>query len=93
MTTLESKFNKFDAANPVVYVFFKRFAFQAMTAGRRKLSASLIMERIRWELSIETYSDTQYKICNNHTAYYARKFMKDFPEYGPIFFTKQLRST
>lgn len=88
MTLLE-KFQKFDGENPGIYFLFKRFAFELVAAGRKKISAALIVERIRWEVNISTVSDDVFKLSNNHTAFYARKFMAEFPEYGEIFRTRE----
>lgn len=83
--TLAEKFAKFDAENPGIYFLFKRFANDMIKVGRKKLSASLITERIRWEVNINTVSDDIFKLSNNHRAFYARKFMGDYPEHGEIF--------
>jgi hypothetical protein len=90
--TLAEKFAEYDAANPGIYFLFKRFANELIKAGRTKLSASLIIERIRWEVSISTQSTDAFKVSNNHTAFYARKFMNDFPEYGEIFRTREQKA-
>lgn len=87
--TLAEKFSEYDAANPGIYYLFKRFANDLINAGRKALSASLIIERIRWEVNISTESYDQFKVSNNHTAFYARKFMNDFPEHGEIFRTRE----
>lgn len=86
--TLAEKFQKFDSENPGVYFLFKRFANDLINLGRKKLSAALIVERIRWEVNISTKSDDVFKLSNNHTAFYARKFMNDFPGHGDIFRTR-----
>lgn len=77
--------------NPHVYDLFKRFTMQAINRGHRNLSAWLIVNRIRWETSIETKGD-DFKISNDFIAYYARLFMHDFPEYKGFFRTKTLKS-
>lgn len=91
MMTLEEKFNKFDNENPKVYEMFVHFACELISAGYKKLSASLITERIRWEVKLATVSDDQFKINNNHRAFYARKFMLDFPEYNEYFRIREQR--
>jgi hypothetical protein len=73
MNRLWREFLEFDAANPHVWELFERFAFEAIEAGHETLSASLICERIRWETTVVT-TDTEFKLNNNHRAYYARKF-------------------
>lgn len=83
--TLAEKFEKFDYENPGVYDLFVRFANDVIRTGRQKISAALIVERIRWEVNIMTVSDDVFKLSNNHTAFYARKFMTDFPKHAGIF--------
>ena len=89
--TLAEKFEKFDTENPGVYFLFKRFANDLIKMGRKKISAALIVERIRWEVNIMTKSDDVFKLSNNHTAFYARKFMNDYREHGEIFRTREQR--
>lgn len=90
--TLEEKFIKYHENNPNVYRLFIGFAHELIAAGRKKLSASLIIERIRWEVNVQTVSDDNFKITNNHTAFYARKFMNDFPEYVGYFRTREQKA-
>lgn len=86
--TLQQAFERFDADNPHVYELFKRFALRAIRRGKRRLSVALITERIRWEVQVET-KGVRFKLNNNHTAFYARKFHADFPEYGDVFATRR----
>lgn len=88
-TSLEIEFREYDKANPEVWRMFCRFAFDAIGRGRKALSVSLIIERIRWEVFIVTESGDGFKINNNHRAFYARKFMKCYPEHKDIFRTRQ----
>lgn len=85
--TLAEQFERFDSENPSVWTLFKRFALEAIAAGKKHLSVSLIVERIRWE-AIVTTSETDYKVNNNHRAFYARKFHREFPEHGGFFRTR-----
>ena len=65
MTQLELAFNKFDMDNPNVWEMFLRFTDQLVSRGYKRLSASLVTERIRWETTIVTRGSA-FKICNNH---------------------------
>ncbi len=76
MSKLESRFLEFHLRNPQVYTLFDRFAKEAIRAGRTILSAGLIFERIRWETQVLT-TDPDYKLNNNHRAYYARLWMNN----------------
>ncbi len=90
MTYLESQFLNFHARNPKVYELFQLFATQAILAGRKVLSAGLIFERIRWETMVIT-TDPDFKLNNNHRAYYARLWMDDHPDADGTFRTRQVR--
>lgn len=80
-------FLQFDRDNPEFYRLFCRFTLQLIAAGKSRLSSKLIVERIRWETLIKT-TDTDFKINNNFTPYYARKFMADFPNHAGLFETR-----
>ena len=85
MTRLQAEFEKFDRNNPHVWKYFVRFAFQAISRGHRHLSTKLIIERIRWEIYMSTTSDDDFKINNNHAPYYARKWIRRYPDYATFF--------
>lgn len=70
MTEYSQRFLAFHAANPHVYAAFERFARQAIAAGRKKLGAGLIYERMRWYYSIETTGTDEYKLNNTYRAAY-----------------------
>ena len=76
--------------NPHVYELFERFTMQAINRGHNRLSAWLIVNRIRWETIIETTGE-DFKISNNYIAYYSRLFMAMNPEYAGFFRTKALK--
>lgn len=85
LTKLERNFLKFHANNPQVYELVKRFTFEVLDSGRTRLSTKLLIERIRWELNVTLKATDEFKINNNHTAYYARKFIQDYPQHATVF--------
>jgi hypothetical protein len=88
--TLQQRFDRFDAANPQVWEAFQRYTFELLRAGRTAYSSDAILHRIRWDSAIQT-SGTPFKISNNHSAYYARKFHAAFPQHDGFFRTNELR--
>ena len=78
------KFNEFHADNPQVWQQFKRFAFKAINAGMNNFSSRAIFHRIRWETNVES-KDGEFKINNNLSPFYARKFADEFPKYEFFF--------
>jgi hypothetical protein len=82
-------FKHFHADNPHVWPLFVRFAFEAIKAGRQRFSARTIIHRIRWFTSVETTTaDEDFKINNNWSPYYARVFMRIYPEHEGFFETR-----
>lgn len=87
LTKLEWDFLKFHDEHPEVYELLKRFALEALAAGRKKLSIALLAERVRWETSV--VGGKEFKLNNNHRSFYARMFMDDHPQYEGFFRTRQ----
>jgi len=69
--------------NPRVYELFCRFALQS-AQGRDHFSAKMVYFRIRWFTQVEE-NDSQFKLDDGWISHYARKFMKDYPEYEGFF--------
>lgn len=84
---MKMTFEQYDRQNPLVWVFFKRFTFDVIRAGHTKFSADSILHRIRWETTVVTAG--HYKINNNFSADYARKFIREFPQYKTFFETRK----
>lgn len=88
---LEIEWEVFHKNNPQIYELIKKFTYEVIKVGRKSYSINAIFERVRWHTTIET-SGGDFKISNNHRAYYARFFLKEHPEYPNFFKTKELRS-
>jgi len=76
--------------NPQVYQLFEKFTFEAINKGHRKLSAWLIVNRIRWETMVVTTGE-DFKISNDFIALYARLFMHDHPQCQGFFRIKAMK--
>ena len=77
--------------NPVVYELVCRFADQAIRSGYLKYAISPIWERVRWEINVVT-RDRNFKMPNNHRAYYSRHWLNNHPEKPKFFRIARLRS-
>ena len=76
--------------NPHVWWYFERFALEAVSKKRKKISQWLIMNRIRWETTIVTTGE-DFKINNDHIAFYARLWKALYPQYADLFTTKKMK--
>ncbi len=83
-----AQFNKYDTENPRVWILFERFSLQ-VAAQRATFGAKAVMERVRWFSMFES-NGQPFKVGNNWTAFYARKFMDTHKKHRGFF---QLRSS
>ncbi len=90
---IQKNFEAFDAANPQVWRLFCMFTRQLIGAGHKRGSAKMVLERIRWETTVETNSAKPVKLNNNYTSRYARKWECEQPEgYANFFRTRKLNA-
>jgi hypothetical protein len=76
-------FEQYHAKNPQIYRAYTHYAFEAIHSRATSIGSKAICERIRWDAKIDRNDD--FKVNNNYTADYARKFEADFPEYTGFF--------
>lgn len=76
-------------ANPHVWLYFEKYAMEAVARGRTRVSHWLIINRIRWEVSIET-TGGEFKISNDHIAFYARMWRAKYPQHKDLFAVKRM---
>lgn len=83
-------FNEYHEAHPEIWDAFKKTTLEAIRRGFKNYSSKSIFEIIRWHRSGEIKRDG-YKVNNNYTADYARKFINEFPEHKDFFRTRELK--
>jgi hypothetical protein len=86
---LREQVAKFHAKHPEVWDLFVRFSMEMINRGYQTYSAQSVIERIRWEKDIGGNGSTSFKINNNYSAFYSRRFMKMYPQYEGFFRTRQ----
>lgn len=84
-------FQQYDQEHPEIYEVYKNVAEEFIKKGAIKMGSKRIIEEIRWHKLVKT--NEFFKVSNNYTAYYARKFVNDHPHYAGIFNFKPLRAT
>lgn len=91
--TIEAAFRKFDRENPEIYRLFLKYAFYMLrNKNMDKISSKLIINRIRWEIYVETKTEDPYRINDAFTAHYARKFIKEYPHLEKHFELRRIRN-
>ncbi len=83
---LKTRWWAWHEANPRVWALFERFAREALDHGTTRLSGWMIVNRIRWELAVETKG--KLKVGNDLIAPYVRLFQRSHPQYASMFVTK-----
>ena len=89
--SIRDGFNEFNEANPHIFAAFERQVFNAINKGRKKISAKLIINVIRWEMYLESV-DLNFKINDAYQSYYARAFAEKYPQYADFFEFRKLRN-
>lgn len=78
--------------NPEVWRLFCKFTFQLIERGFEHYSAQGVWERIRWETAEASTDGSTWKANNNYCAFYARAFMRKYPQYDGFFRTRRQAS-
>jgi hypothetical protein len=87
---LEREFAAFHRDNPHVFEEFERRALELHRAGRHRIGAKAIAERIRWDVMLRTLGD-EYKVNNNRVSLYSRLLIHRHPELAGAIETRRRR--
>lgn len=87
----EADFAEFDAAHPEVWRLYERFALDLVRRGFEHHSSDAVLHRVRWETDANT-GGKPWKINNNFTPMYARKFHRAHPHLAGFFRTRRSRA-
>lgn len=88
--TIEERFQTFLQEQPEVVFEFVELARKAKAAGRKKISAKMLIEVIRWGMFID--HDRSFKINNVVTSRLVRHVQHEHPELADLFDTRDLLS-
>ena len=85
----EEAFEQYDKEHPYIYEGFVRYTMQ-VAQKREYFSAKAVFHRMRWDTAIGE-TDAEYKLNDGWISHYARKFMKEYPQYDGFFETRLRR--
>lgn len=76
----------FHNEHPEVWRLFVTFTFEKINLGFKHYSSTGVFERIRWETDVpDVDGKSTFKINNNYSAFYARRFMRVHSKYEGFF--------
>lgn len=89
--TLRESFRRFDRENPAVYRQLVVLAREwEATHPESKCGIGMLFEVARWTIGLRTRGEP-LKLNNNYRAFYARKLMREYPEFAGLFETRRQR--
>jgi hypothetical protein len=80
-----ARFAAVDAENPEFWEWFEHFTLYMIGKGFKHYSARAVFDRVRWETAQALDDGTSYKIGNNWSPWYSRKFHRLHPEHVGFF--------
>lgn len=96
MSRLEKEFLIFHFDNPHIAEKIRQLIrnHRRISGIHSVLGIAMLWEVMRWDFSMITHvpEGVEYKLCNNHRAYYARLIMEE-EEFEGVFNIRELRSS
>lgn len=89
--SIQERFERFHGENPQVYRAIHWSVMDLELQGHKHYSIDAILHVIRYDRNITT-TGRNFKINNDFTSRYARKFMDEFPAYRGFFQLRELKS-
>ena len=90
---MDAEFAVYNASRPEIYRMFCETALGLIRKGHKHYSADAILHVIRYKQAVNKEVGELFKINNNYTSRYARKFIKDYPQHAGFFEMRVLKST
>ena len=78
-------FVEYDAAHPDVWLQFEDLTYKLIRRGVKHYGAKAIFEVLRYHRTINSTDKCPFKLNNNFTGCYARKFIARDPQYEDFF--------
>lgn len=90
--SIQKRFEEFDTAHPEVYRLFCSLVDQLIRSGKQRYSSDSVLHRIRWEYAVNPGREFDgFKINNDFSSRYARKYAGDWPDRIEFFETRMLK--
>lgn len=86
---IDLQFKNFHSVNPQVYETLVQLARKAKNHGATKIGIEYIFNIARWELMLQTKSDTAFRLNNNFKSRYSRLIMENELDLEGFFSTRE----
>lgn len=91
LSKIQAAFEKFHAANPIVYSELVGLAREwRKTNPKRRVGIGMLWEVLRWRMNITTSDPSGFKLNNNHRSRMARLVEAQEEDLRGIFETREL---
>ena len=90
--TIGDQFERFHETNPEVYAELVDLARQMKARGHVRCGIGMLYEVVRWQRSMKTTDDAEWKLNNNYRSHYARLIMRTEPDLEGFFELRELRA-
>jgi hypothetical protein len=90
MLSPRDAFERFHRLNPHIYTRLVYMARTTKRAGRKRCGIAMLFEVLRWDYLVGTvHAEDDFKLNNNHKAFYARLIMQQEKDLAEVFETRQ----
>ncbi len=88
----QNKFEQYNKEHPEIWEEFERLANRLWDNGTRHYGSKSILEVLRYHTSVDSRPDSQFKINNNYSPYYAKMYKDKYPERKGFFENRERRA-
>lgn len=89
---LQEKFELWIEKHPEIWEMFVHHTQRMIAQGQKHSSADKVLHEIRDDIKVQKDKSDKYKVNNNYTAYFSRKYVKLYPEHDFFFERRALVS-
>lgn len=89
--TIREQFAVFHTENPRVFEALEAMAAEMVLRGRKRISARMLIEALRYDFYIKTDDpNSDFKVNNNYSAHYARMLLDVHPDWEGLFQLREI---
>ena len=85
-------FDEYDRAHPDIWEHFERIALDLIRRGVKHYGSKAIFEIIRYHRTLDSGRNDFFRVNNNFTSRYARKFQSKHPQHADFFETRKAKA-